>query len=561
MKRLLILACLACLLMLCVAPVMGIRENFQNWTNGSMISGGAITLYNTTESGTSISAYNFWTILENAAAAPSSYMAFDVLNANSCGGSVMMYDSSRTQIGTIGYGVSSGGRNELKIIGGTPTMYYNGAPYSTTSIITVNPSYFRIWDGCYGGVSHQIDNVVIGEDDHHIVGSLPTNWTIIRDFISSASNGIYAGYSPTSLTPWVLKNSNYFYIDADTDSLDDVTTETFQISYVPTGTVVNSTIINSSVPRHQIRYYLSQWLDTSTVPDGQYAACFEGSSVCDYFWILSNGGQIVFDKSSYNLGDTGTMTWYLSSGYIDVSTYDYTYKLVDVYGNALASGVTAVSNTDTTGTATITFSDSTYDPGVVYAEMIATGKIDGVEHILGYTAITLVDYVMFSGYVNNAENSTVISGANINMTQGSRVASVTSGSTGNYTASGNFLTGTAILVNATAANFRQYTYTFTPAAAKTISLNISLVPSSPVTNGVGIGGVAREKVYGRPIEGATVYVNNNTYAETHTETTSMTGWYLCDAGSSCTLTSTRLYNIWGKRLGYNVSANYTAVAP
>jgi hypothetical protein len=532
---------------------MGVRENFQNWTNES-IATGTVGMYNVTSGAigagsTAATKHDF----RNVYPTPFTYAAWDGTYTHE----IRLYDSSGAIISSPS-GQGDGQRFELKIIGGTPMCYADGVLKSTAAVISVNPSYIAITDFIN---TQSYDNIVIGEDDHHIVGALPSNWTIIRDFISSASNGIYAGQNTTSLVPWVLKNSNYFYIDADTDSLDSTTSETFQISYVATGTVVNSTTINSTVPRHQVRYYLSQWLDTSTVPDGQYAACFEGSSVCGYFWILSNGGQIVFDKSSYNLGDSGTMTWYLSTGYIDVSTYDYTYKLVDVYGNILASGVTAVSNTDTTGTATITFDDATYDPGVVYAEMIATGKTDDVEHMLGYSAITLVDYVQFNGYVNNAENSTVISGANINMTQGSRVASVTSGSTGNYTASGNFLTGTAILVNATAADFRQYLYTFTPSAAKTISLNISLVPSSPITSGSGIGGVAREKVYGRPIEGATVYVNNNTYSETHTETTSMTGWYLCDAGSSCTLTSTRLYNIWGTRLGYNVSANYTAVAP
>jgi hypothetical protein len=550
MKRLLILLCV---LLLCIAPVMGIRENFQNYTNGSLLSGGNPLLYDAS-TGTVLTFITIGKSSINRDPIPSTYFAWTKIGGATV--TIHLLDSSYMQI--YSYSTVVAGRFEVKVVGGVPYVYADNALKATGMVMAQNPSYLKLSSGDGGWY---YDDIIIGDIDHHVVGALPSNWTVLRDFLNPAANGIYAGYNTTSLMPWVLKNSNYFYIDADTDSLDSATSEVFQISNVATGTVVNSTTIDSTVPRHQIRYYLSQWLDTSTVPDGQYAACFEGSSVCDYFWILSNGGQIVFDKPSYNLGDTGTMTWYLSTGYIDVSTYDYTYKLVDVYGNTLASGVTAVSNTDTTGTATITFSDSTYDPGVVYAEMIATGKTDDVEHMLGYSAITLVDYVQFNGYVNNAENSTVISGANINMTQGSRVASVTSGSTGNYTASGNFLTGTAILVNATAANFRQYTYTFTPAAAKTISLNISLVPSSPVTNGVGIGGVAREKVYGRPIEGATVYVNNNTYAETHTETTSMTGWYLCDAGSSCTLTPTRLYNIWGQKTGYNVSANYTQVAP
>jgi hypothetical protein len=111
--------------------------------------------------------------------------------------------------------------------------------------------------------------------------------------------------------------------------------------------------------------------------------------------------------------------------------------------------------------------------------------------------------------------------------------------------------------------------TFVPLATKTIYLNISLNSTSPVYTGLGIGGIARDGIfsggvisngYGRPISGATVYLKNTTSGELYTKTTNNAGWYLCDEGASCFLTTKRPYNVWGQKLGYSNSPNYTVVA-
>jgi hypothetical protein len=531
-----------CLLMLCVAPVMGIRENFQNWTNGSVLTNGFISLHDSYTVAQSFVADQVTAghYVENADAAVSTYMAFDVINAwyNNC--DVTMYDSVHNNIGSLACGPTTPQRIEIKIIGTVPKLYYNGILYSTGSALTVNPSYFKIVPRSGGW--NTIDNIVIGETDHHVVGALPSNWTILRDFINPSADGVYAGYNTTSLYPWVLKNSLYFYIDADTDSLDDVTTETFQISNVATGTVVNSTTINSTVPYHQVRYYLSQWLDTSTVPDGQYAACFEGSSVCGYFWILSNGGQIVFDHSSYNIGDTGAMTWYLSTGYIDVSTYDYSYKLVDIYGVTKKTGVTAVSNTDTSGTASITFDDLTYDPGVLYAEMIATSKTTGSTYILGYSAITLNEYLSFYGYVNDAETTSVISGANVSIVQGAVVYNHVTGTAGNYTTGVSpFGSGAAVSFNVTAPGYIQYLYTTTPLAAKTVIKNITLKYQTTTATGITLNGIILDDTYQRPVTGAAVVATNTSHGTSHSVTSNDAGYYVIDNSRGGPLTSGYCY--------------------
>ena len=83
------------------------------------------------------------------------------------------------------------------------------------------------------------DDVVIGGSDPHVVGALPSNWTIIRDFINPLADGVYAWNPATS--SWVLENSNSFYIDADTSSQQSATTEYFDIMYQ--GAIVNTTVI------------------------------------------------------------------------------------------------------------------------------------------------------------------------------------------------------------------------------------------------------------------------------------------------------------------------------
>ncbi|MFA5378047.1 MAG: hypothetical protein WC455_20010 [Dehalococcoidia bacterium] len=557
MKRLLILLCV---LLLCIAPVMGIRENFQDWTNESVMLYPSIDIQISNQTRGDIGSFlDGGDYVINPTPLPSAYAAWDIMQGSpgySHSMYVVLYDSSHTEIVLFGTN-GLAGRYEIKIIGGIPSIYYNHIILNNYTSISQNPSYIKIWNqnGYYG--YGRVDNIIFGEDDHHVVGALPSNWTITRDFVSSASNGVYAGQNTTSLTPWVLKNSYYFYIDADTDSLDDVTTENFQISNVATGTVVNTTVINSTVPRHQIRYYLSQWLDTSTIPDGQYAACFEGSAVCDYFWIQSNGGWINFDKSTYTLGDTGQMSWYLSEGYIDLSTYTYTYKIVDVYGDEKAAGITATTSTDTSGTVSINFDSQTYDAGVIYAEMIATSKTSGTSYVLGYTVITLNDYLNFYGKVYDANTTAVISGALVNFTQLGTSTQYTTSADGVYSVA-DLVTGGQVIINVTESNYVPYNYSFTPIATGNKSLDFALLPLSHNTTGNALAGVARDTTYGNPIPYAKVWVQNVTTGEYYQRTANSLGYHYCDA-ADCTLVSGRLYDVWGSKTGYSNSTVYQPV--
>jgi len=203
--------------------------------------------------------------------------------------------------------------------------------------------------------------------------------------------------------------------------------------------------------------------------------------------------------------------------------------------------------------------------GVYYAVVIAN---DGTNDIwMGFDYAELNPYLTFAGYVND-ENGNVLSGANVNITQNSIITDSTTIADGNYTATG-FYSGASTLLNITKTGYTQYYASLIPPVAKSISLNFTLVSSTPTYTGLGIGGVARDGVlagsaisfgYGRPISGATVHLVNASNGEHYTRTTNMAGYYLCDEGASCFLATKRPYDVWGEKLKYDNSPNYTAVA-
>jgi hypothetical protein len=53
---------------------------------------------------------------------------------------------------------------------------------------------------------------------------------------------------------------------------------------------------------------------------------------------------------------------------------------------------------------------------------------------------------------------------------------------------------------------------------------------------------------------------NASNGESYTKTTNNAGYYLCDEGASCFLTTKRPYDVWGEKARYDNSPNYTAVA-
>jgi hypothetical protein len=126
-----------------------------------------------------------------------------------------------------------------------------------------------------------------------------------------------------------------------------------------------------------------------------------------------------------------------------------------------------------------------------------------------------------------------------------------------------------MIINVAKSGYFTYNTSITPLSPQTYVLNISMNRTTPAYTGEAIGGIYRDgylsngmvyQGYGTPIAGGTILITNITTGESYTQTTNPFGWYMCDEGSSCVLTTKRPYNLVGSKLGYMTSTNYTAVA-
>ena len=445
---------------------------------------------------------------------------------------------------------------EIKIIGMQPTIFTDGVQTNIGPIISIYPSYLQIvqsWD--IGppnvGVS-AIDNILIGESDPHVVGALPCNWTIIRDLINPAATGVYAWNNATQT--WVAQNSQYFYIDADTSSQQSATTEYFDIMYQ--GAIVNTTTIyDQTSPRNQIQYNVSQFVNSNlpgggVMPDGEYTAEFRGyPQSADYFWLISQGASVSWDKTTYPQSSTATLTYAVSNSYWQPSTYTYSLVVVNTAGTTLQT----YSLNSQTGTESLQFNPTTYPAGAYYAEVIATDN-SGNKNIMNYAAAQVTSYSYISGYVMNAETGAVLSGATVNTTQGAATESETSSASG-YTMNTGWLTGGSLSVTTNLTGYTTDVQSFSPMAAGNIPLNITLLSTTPSHTGVSIGGIVRDNQYGNPVTSATVNVYNTSTSESYNNVTNIAGYYLVN-----NLVGNRLYNVSSTKSGYSNSTIAQVVA-
>lgn len=543
MKRLILLLCL-CLL---VVPVLGTKENFQDWSGSSLTLSPPPSILLTGSTTGVIQSYvpgrDSYVFISETTPSAFTYFAVDysLSGSNIPVLSFRLYDANNNAIGSV-MSTTGSGRAEIKISGGTPLIFINGVQNGSSSIISENPTSIRLSNANSNpdGTSNvYLDNIIIGETDHHITGSLPTNWSIQRDLINPAATGVYAWDSTTS--EWVLENSYHFYVDADKEYLNS---ETLSIRHSG-GTVINAT---SLLPVHNlVEYDLDQFLSTSTsvgttVPDGQYSVSWDSMSppnwFADTFWIMSNGGVVSWNHDRYSQGDTATIDYTMSAGYFDLTTYTYALVIQDMYGSVKET----IPINQQTGTESVTLTSSTY-PSMVYNVLLqATTISDSSVHIMNYDGMEVTGYISFVGTVMDAETTLPISGAYVNVSQGTTTTNTSSLSSGEWNSTGNFLTGTVIRINATATGYDTYTNSFIPQIAKTIPLNISMMPLTKLCTGVCIGGIVNESVYHNPIPGATYHVRNGTE---FTATTNIAGYARVDS-----LSNGVLYDVWSTKTGF-----------
>jgi hypothetical protein len=531
--RLLILLAMVFVLVLCVGPVVGLRENFQDYGYSditvirsgtpylSSSSLGTVVLFSDLASGGSGLGGGF----KNTLPTPLTYAAIDYSPFGiGCGGgtcydlNIDLYDSSNTLM--VHYAAPISGRIELKMIGGTPTVYINGVQYATMAVQSQNPSYIYFYIGGTYNRQAYYDNVVMGESDHHIVGALPSNWTIQRDLLNPSATGVYAQNPITGV--WSVANSYYFYIDASKEYLLQ---ENVVIKEYMTGTVVNTTSVSGVGNR--IAYNISAFLSNptslgTTLPDGKYTVSFESSPlIYDDFWVISSGATMSFNKVRYSTGESAAITYTISPTYF-IGDYTYKMDMQDVYGNVIESQAL----TSASGTRTFVTNAVSYPPGVYYGVIRATKISDGSVSIMAYSGMETVACILWNGYVMNAENGSVISGAYVNVTQLGTTLQSQSLSSGAWNSSNNWIPSNQFNITTIKSGYTTDVRLLTPLGTTGINLNISLVPLPPLNVSTSIGGIVRDNVYGNPIPNATVSGVNNTL--TRTNLTNIAGYYRVD---------------------------------
>jgi len=573
MKRLLLLLAL-CLML--AAPVMATALTYQNgvsYTNLSFKwpSAGNMTYVNNISGGNS---YIYRPYLVNGEALlltnayPTTYFAATSLQSsyNWGGPGVRLYSSSLANMGEYVCSLNpvvqtpcndENARYEVKIVGSTAYFYVNGILWKTVTGLVTNPSYVGLGHAGYSG---GWDDIVYGENEKkHIVGMPAQNgYFIKKDMVNPAASGLY------NYTTGALVDSNNMVTTWGRSNLTegDDANESLYLINVDSGTIYE-THYTGNFTANVTTWNIASSLIASGAPYGRYQIKF-ADFYSDEIAYIANGASISFNADDYNQQDTATITYLIDGAYWDTSTYTYAMKIYS--GNDW----TVVSNqpiTASSGTFTYQFTSSDQQ-GEYYAVIIAVPNVGGDDIWMNYDYAALNAYASFHGYVNDAETTLPISGANVSFSQNATISNSITPADGNYTATG-FMSGAILTINVTAAGYFQYHVALTPLISGSKAINISLNSTSPSFTGLGIGGVARDGSfdgttitggYGRPIEGATVTVKNTTNGQVYYTTTNNAGWYLCDEGDSCILTTKRPYDVWGEKIGYANSPNYTAVA-
>jgi hypothetical protein len=448
------------------------------------------------------------------------------------------------------YGTTYNKRWEVKMSGGTARIYCDGVLMATSGALAQNPSYVRVYgfgSSCGGGsgITIYVDDFVYGASENKVIlGSPEQGYFIKKDMINPAASGfcfpngtIISNYNMT--TTWGFGDSN--------------ASQTVILKEWSSGYTAATKATTAGTQAGSISWPIyDDIINDPTMPYGYYITTIAGSgtqsTVIPY---IATGATVAFDKASYSRGDTAVVSWSVDGGgYWDIATYSYRLDTLDVYGNVVDSqAVTAQAGSKSVA---FTTSDSL---GVYYAVLIATPISGGDDIWMNFDTCELTGYLVFTGNVYDAETAAVIPVANVSIVQGTTAYNKVTSADGNYTTDAAFYSGTTTLINVTATGYQQYTDSFIPLDAKTIGLNFTLLSLTPAHNGIALGGIARDTVYGRPISLPTVTAANATHAESYSVTGNTVGYYQIDQDDGVTLTADRCYTVTGSKTGYS-SASY-----
>lgn len=444
------------------------------------------------------------------------------------------YSGSRTyRMPISGYGT---GRYEYKWYGGNHTIWFNGDLKVTglgVGSAFANPPHYVSIGSTYtflSGGTGKFDNIVYGTTDpHYIIGTIPPTFYIQQNPTNPALDGLYNGAG-------VLVNSNTFrstYAKAD-----NTTPMTISVHNMATGTEIESQTVTamSGIITHQMTKYNS----TSGAAQGMYRVEIDGTAAYDTFMVEVNGATVAWDRSDYSVGDSANISYTVSPTWWNTATYDYELRIIDAFGNEVYSDPVLVS----TGNRIVVLSSDDYSDGLYFATIEATVRSSGVVYTMGYDYASIVDYLIFNGYVLNAETGSTLANATINVTQTGRYSQFVSLGDGAWNSSNSWLPNFPITITTNRTGYTIDNVSFTALASRSINLNISLMPFPPTMWNVTLAGIVREKPYYQPVESATVIVQNTSIG-TCTATTNIAGFYRCG-----TLVNGSWYDVWGSKTMY-----------
>lgn len=540
------------LALLVVAPVAALSLTFQDSSEfGAYIvsTGGTPSWTQSATGGNSYVSIPTGSGIRTADASQTTYIAFTILGRNNNPPTVTLLNSGGGTLAAIDLPAtaSASGRYEIEITGGRAYLYWQDILVSVSAPIAQNPSYVS-FSAQYAVSGYQLDDLVYGaSENRNIFGSPEQGYFIKKDMVNPAASGfcfpngtIISNYNMT--TTWGFGNSNASQTVILKEWSSGYTAATYA---TPAGSQAGS--INWAI--------YDDIINDPTMPYGYYITTVAGSgtqsAVIPY---VAYGATVNFDRSTYARGDTATIAWAVhSGGYWDAATYGYRIDVMDVYGNVIETTPVTMQSGGTTATFTTT------DPlGVYYAVLIATPTAGGDDIWMNYDTAELTGYLVLTGVVHDGPTALPIPIANVSIGQDATWFNYTT-SAGNYTTNVALYSGTITRINITAPGYRQYINSFTPLEAKTIELNFTLVPISPAITGLGIGGVVRDSVYGRPVPLTAISITNTTFSESYPNAANSVGYYEVDETDGAYLTVGRCYSIAGTKSGYTSQAYLTCV--
>ena len=445
-------------------------------------------------------------------------------------------------------------RVEIFMIGGDAHIFVNGVDTVTDPGISPNPYYIGFGpdysiNACSSDGTASWDDIIWGSSqplldtapDKYILGMPETGYFLMKDILNPAASGFYRS-NGTGLPVLIASNSFTSTFGKGNGNNESITLSS------PTGGVVQ-TQYSGTAYAGTITWNLTDFFN-SGANYGLYQTDMTNAFLpSDYIPYIGNGASIAFDKVSYAVGEDAVITVVVSDSYYDLATYSYHVVIQDVWGTVISDQPITFSASPHTGTVSYTWL-STNAEGAYYGIIYAHRLSDHTDLMMNYDVADLSSNLIVNGFVKSAETTSGISGATVNITQGITTDSVSSGVDGNYTSSSTFSANIPTTIVAGKSGYESYSHTFTPLMAGSISINLTLMPTTPTFSGVALGGIARTPPYNRTIDSATITITNAN--ATYTATTNSAGYYIKNY-----MLPNQWWNIVGAKTGFANSSTYS----